>query len=222
MSNLNKMIQALMYDVDIMKSTDFNYPKYEEIGVPHDVWIHNVSIAEQSLNSIVEHNPAAEQYPLMFIRREEKDEVGKVIRIHLDLYGKSKLVDYAMHMFSVNVTKYMFMNNIKSTKASEFLSGIPKEVLSQLSQDPDLKLDIVTFSDITSEEKMKEELDAHLKSKGISAANIKSVTIVGADDLKKATPNLSGPLNLENLLDGEDVTGNPLFIFPNPKPDEYN
>jgi uncharacterized protein YlaN (UPF0358 family) len=224
-------------DVNHKETVSFNFPKYQEMGTPHEVWSINVDKVEECLEAIIENQPWGDEYPLIHMRREEMTDDGLLIRVHLDLHGKTTMVKFAMQMLNRAVNVYVSLNMIASDKGKELLENVPPE-LAELMKNPSALVDILPVTgDPNDGEAIKAQIMKALEAKGIDPANVKLVG-PGAEKLKEkikvADDSLTllddddvptGPLDFSkaNEVDsGEKSGGFPFLLMPNPNPEDIN
>lgn len=232
--NMNDFGAMVEKDFDGKETVSFNYPKYQALGTPHEIWKLNVSKVEEHLESIIENNPWQEDYPLMHMRREEETDDGLLIRVHFDLYGKTTLVNFAMQMLNKSVNMYVSLNTIASDKGKEILKSAPPE-LAELLKNPGALVDILKLpqGSVNSPDELKAKVSEMLKAKGIDPANVKLIGPEGVN-LNIAEDSLThlseddapaGPLDFgkaDEVDSGAKSEKFPFILMPNPAPDEIN
>lgn len=203
----NPEMKMLAKEVDSKSTVSFNYPKYEAKGTPHEVWLENVNLVERFLESILKAQPFKDEYPLMHLRREEQDDSGRVIRVHLDVFGKGTLVKLTLAFLSEAEKVYVENNLLASPQAKEHLNQIVQNGQGMIIP-------------ITDPSKAKEQVEKFLKAQGMDPKKVKVVYSGLPPEFQNANP-----LNLDGLDDqnGEDVDLNlgPL-LMGNPDPEDYN
>jgi len=226
----DELRSVLELEPDTQDKVSFNYPKYRDKGVSHEIWMRNVNLVEVGLEEILSEAPLGDEFPVMHIRNEELDEDDQVIRVHLEVYGKASIVNQGIAIFNnTAVQKYVASNILNSTEAETLLSKLPPQVLSIAEAikngEPTLGLEgSVTAVPLTSTNNIKEQVIAHLEKMGVdtSGVEIDGSTLIDSDGSLKDL----GPLDL-SLVDEEGATDEPLdykipFLLPNPDPDEFN
>ena len=224
--------QILEKDIDYKETVSFNYPKYEKMGTPHERWLIHTGLVEKSLENIIEKQPLAEEYPLVHIRREERDDSGRIIRVHFDLYGRTTLVKMALVLLNASIDMYVAFNMLDGTKGKELFESLPEDLKAAVKNaQGNLKAAFIPVSS-SDPEVVKKEVSAYLKDNGIDPNNVKLVSASGTESSKELTKELQktflkpeGPLDLNALDEMETDEPDdyyPQFVFPNPTPDDYN
>lgn len=134
--SIEKFKKVLSVENDTKKTVSFNYPKYQEKGTPHNIWLDNVAKVEKDLEMILEEYPLQEIYPLIYMRREDNDELGQIIRVHFDLFGKKTAIEGSLYMLRHSEDRYVFLNLLNSEESGAELKkaieelGLPMEVVT--------------------------------------------------------------------------------------------
>lgn len=228
--NMDQLRILVDKDIDGKETVSFNYPKYEKIGTPRDVWLSNINDVEVTLEDILDKQPWKDEFPLIHLRREEKDQDGNLIRVHFDLFGRTTLVKFAMEMLNVSVNMYVTKNTLSSDKGQKLLDKLPPDMLDIISKNPNGFLDIVPVNS-SSKESIKAQVIAHLEAKGLPTDNIQIMNSKALEIPENSLTKLSdddvptGPLDFgfANEVDTNDNKESlPFFLMPNPNPDEIN
>lgn len=170
-----KVLKSLVEkDFNHKEVVSFNYPKYRDIGTPHDVWFKAVSKVEEYLDSLMKSQPFPEDYPIAFIRTEEKDESGQVIKVNMEILGKTTLVKFALQMLSPAEQQYVATNMLSSDKKDELIDAAKKLAGAE----------VISVKDAKNPSK---EIMQHLKAKGIDAKNVKILSTEPIDLTQDAT-----------------------------------
>lgn len=208
-----KLKEVVSKEFDHKETVSFNFPKYQEIGTPHSVWERNVNNVEKVLEEILSSQPLADDFPLVHIRREEKDEEDSLIRVHLDVYGKATLVKFAVHLLKLAENLYVTINNISAQSGEEhqdYVNVLLDNFQAINSGDPESlgKLGIQTLN--------------YLEKIGVDVKDIKSSISNGSYDVGSTTnmvtdSDIDGPLSFES---DEGVSN--LLVMPNYNIDDVN
>ncbi len=201
MADLTKFKEIIAKEVDDKKTVSFNYPKYEEQGTPHDVWAKSVAEVEKVLDEIISKQPIPE-VPLMYMRREEKDDSGRVIRVHFDVYGKATMVRETLKMFRAAENVYVGVNMAASKKMSDQLAKMAAIIKEK-------------YGDHPTQEQITQVINETL-----GPPQMPKIAKKDGDEYldKKAPLDLSGIDELEM----DEQAEKPSFVMPNPDPDDFN
>lgn len=208
-----KLKEVVSKEFDHKETVSFNFPKYQEIGTPHSVWERNVDNVEKVLEEILSSQPLADDFPLVHIRREEKDEEDSLIRVHLDVYGKATLVKFAVHLLKLAENLYVTINNISAQSGEEhqdYVNVLLDNFQAINSGEPESlgKLGIQTIN--------------YLEKIGVDVKDVKLSISNGSYDADSATnmvtdSDIDGPLSFES---DEGVSN--LLVMPNYNIDDVN
>lgn len=133
MDNLKSIIEK---ETDgYMKNVSFNYDKYKAIGTPYDVWLNNVSRVERELEAIIAGAPWTDEYPLIHLRNDEKDDSGTVVKVTLSIYGRKTIVNAVLNFLSQAEDEYVFLNTIAVDEYRAKAEQILKETQGKVSDD---------------------------------------------------------------------------------------
>lgn len=185
---------AVSKDKDTKDTVTFNYNKYEVKGTPHDVWLSNVNKVEEVLETILNTQPFETEYPIMHLRREERDNQDRVIRVHFDILGKTTLLKFVRALLAPAENIYVEENLLASNHKEEFIKSLGAEVIP-----------------IPNPKKAKETVEKYLKNKGIDPASVKIVYSGFPENPEIENAKGLNPLNLDEL---EDQDSNVLNINP--------
>lgn len=122
MSNGNVALEKIFAnDIDSKDTVSFNFPKYQKIGTPYDVWLNNVKLVEENLALIINTNPWQSNYPVSYARRDETDDSGNVIHVHFDIFAKSTMITFVETLLKPFVDGYVFNNSLAASGGSSDL-----------------------------------------------------------------------------------------------------
>lgn len=239
----SELSSILETDMDLNETVSFNWPKYRDLGVSYDVWMRNVDQAEKDLEYILSTAPERENFPLMHLRNEIKDENDQIIRVDMIVYGKSILVNQGVAIFNnTAVRQYVASNMLNSEEAEQLISKLPPElsavvddvkngvslVGNQGNHQSHLELIPVSSNDPGE---IKKAVKKHFEKMGVDMSQVdlgNSKLINMKDGSIDESPLKSGPLDLsladqiEDGLTDEPLPGSFPFLLPNPDPDEFN
>jgi hypothetical protein len=203
--DLGMLKKTLEKDMNGSEKVEFNYPKYEAVGTPHDIWLSAVESVETYLNSLIQTQPFPEDYPIAHLRNEIKDEQGKVTKVVLEVFGKVTLAKFALMNLRPAEEKYVFVNMINSSKKDEILQNFSEEEKKLLNAE---------FIHVSKMQDAHAAIKSHLESKGIDSSKVKVVDVKAPEAIsgKEKTP-------FDKQLD--DLLNMP-FVMPKNDSDDYN
>lgn len=232
-SNMSAFRSIVEKEQDGKETVSFNYPKYEEKGTPYEVWSLGVNKVEEALERIIEDQPWREEFPLIHLRREEKDESGRVIRVHLELYGRISLVRVALTMLRKAEQAYVMLNTMATeegrNKMKEIFESMPPELRAAIEaaggKVENMQL-MPVLGNANDMDAVTEQIKSQLKAQGL---NIEDVKVIGPgfkkvpEDSLTKVENYDGPLDLSMADEADSKSGDiPFFVMPNPNPDDLN
>ena len=231
MSNFNpndSLENILAGDIDTSEVVSFNFPKYRDLGVPFDVWMRNVNLVEEGLELLLQNAPLSDQYPMMHLRSEKLDDSGAVIRVDLQIIGKSYLVAQGISIFNrTSVSQYVTSNMLNSEEASKAVEGLAPETIEiankiksgmfisgkSISQGAQLVSGVGM-----SPEEIKATVEKQYDDAGIDGVE---VSVIPLNLSQSELDSDDNPLDLS--MDEDDVSEMTIpFLLPNPDPDEFN
>jgi len=204
MDEINQLKNVVQNDIEFQDTVSFNWPKYEEAGTPYNIWFENTNAVEESLIKILEAQPFPDEYPLVYIKREDTNSEGVVTNVHLDVYGRTTLVKFALTMLDPFVQNYVSKNIVSTPAGAEALQNFEAKA-KELGVIPELiKADP---NDLIGSVKKQ------LKEKGLDPDKVLITTMDGK------TVDLGTKEEEEELFDDGSP---PMILMPNPDPDGYN